>query len=59
MLLGGEPMKNKTIIAGLLVVAVLFVLYFLVGKIFLYPALIAAMMLMHFGMHGVHGKHGG
>ena len=50
-------MKNRLIIAGLLIVSALFVLYFLVDKNFLYPALIAAMILMHLGMHGMHGKH--
>ena len=52
-------MKNKVIVAGMVVVAMLFALYFLVDKTFLYPALIGAMILMHLGMHGVHRKHGG
>ena len=47
---------RKTIVAGLLVTLVLFSLS-LADKNFLYPALIAAMILMHLGMHGMHGKH--
>ncbi|MEK6887631.1 MAG: hypothetical protein AABX14_01670 [Candidatus Aenigmatarchaeota archaeon] len=50
-------MKNKIIAAGVVVVAILFALSLLVDKFFLYPALIAAMILMHLGMHGMHGKH--
>ncbi|MFA4820022.1 MAG: hypothetical protein WC613_03645 [Candidatus Aenigmatarchaeota archaeon] len=50
-------MKNKITAAGVVIVAALFALYFLADKSFLYPALIAAMILMHLGMHSMHGKH--
>lgn len=52
----GDKMRNKLVIAGILVVVALFALYFLIDKVFLYPALIGAMMLMHLEMHGKHEK---
>ena len=48
--------KKKIIVIGVAMVALLFILS-LADKIFLYPAMIGFMVLMHMGMHGMHGKH--
>ena len=47
--------KKKIIIAGVVVVAALFALS-LADRNFLYPAFVGAMILMHVGMHSMHGK---
>ncbi len=47
-------MNKKIIAAGIVMTAFLFVLAFFVDKIFYYPALIAAMILMHLGIHERH-----